>query len=71
MKVKVNYNLKTDEDLSKFLLVAINDVRSNEIDVETATAISQLADKYIKNEIMRCIKTKMAKQKNILNIDAR
>lgn len=64
-----SYELKTDADLSKFLLGAIRDVRKNELDVEKATVISQLADKYTKNEIMRCLKAKISKQNDDLNID--
>lgn len=63
------YDLKSDADLSKFLLGAIRDVRKNELDVEKATVISQLADKYTKNEIMRCLKAKIFKQNDNLNVD--
>jgi hypothetical protein len=69
-KVTPTYELKNDADLSKFLLGAIRDVRKNELDVEKATVISQLADKYTKNEIMRCLKAKIAKQNDSLNVDA-
>jgi len=62
MPVVPNYELKTDVDLSKFLLGAIRDVRKNELDLEKATVISQLADKYTKNEIMRLLKIKMLKR---------
>jgi len=64
-----NYELKSDQDLSKFLLGAIRDVRKNKLDVETATVISQLADKYTKNEIMRCLKAKINKQNDSLNME--
>ena len=72
MKTIVNptYELKNDSDLSKFLLGAIRDLRKNELDVERAVVISQLADKYTKNEIMRCLKTKITKQNDDLNVDA-
>jgi hypothetical protein len=66
--VQPNYELKNDIDLSKFLLGAIRDVRKNELDVETATVISQLADKYTKNEIMRCLKAKITKQNDNLDL---
>ena len=69
-KVTPTYDLKKDHDLSKFLLGAIRDVRNNELDVERATVISQLADKYTKNEIMRCLKAKITKDNDSLNIDA-
>ena len=69
-KVTPTYELKNDHDLSKFLLGAIRDVRKNELDVETATVISQLADKYTKNEIMKCLKAKISKQNDTLNMDA-
>ena len=62
------YDLKTDADLSKFLLGAIRDVRKNELDVEKATVISQLADKYTKNEIMRCVKAKLLDRVDELDI---
>lgn len=65
-----NYEMKNDIDLSKFLLGAIRDVRKNELDVERATVISQLADKYTKNEIMRCLKAKISKDNSALDIDA-
>lgn len=64
------YELQTDQDLSKFLLGAIRDVRKDELDVAKAHVISQLADKYTKNEIMRCLKAKMSKDKDVLNLDA-
>ena len=67
---KPSYDLKTDSDLSKFLLGAIRDVRKNELDVEKATVISQLADKYTKNEIMRCLKAKIKKQTDTLDVGA-
>jgi nicotinamide mononucleotide adenylyltransferase len=63
-----NYEIKTDEDLSKFLLGTIRDVRKNELDVERATVISQLADKYTKNEIMRLLKKKMDKKDDGLDM---
>ena len=64
------YDLKTDADLSKFLLGAIRDVRKNELDVEKATVISQLADKYTKNEIMRCLKAKMLHKADEIDVTA-
>jgi len=67
-KINPTYDLKNDHDLSKFLLGAIRDVRKNELDVETATVISQLADKYTKNEIMRCLKAKITKQNDALDL---
>ncbi|HRO18594.1 MAG TPA: hypothetical protein PLU07_10410 [Ferruginibacter sp.] len=70
IKINPTYELKNDSDLSKFLLGAIRDVRKNELDVEKATVISQLADKYTKNEIMRCLKAKITKQNDALNVDA-
>lgn len=68
-KINPTYDLKNDHDLSKFLLGAIRDVRKNELDVERATVISQLADKYTKNEIMRCLKAKITKQNDALNLE--
>lgn len=70
IKVTPTYDLKNDSDLSKFLLGAIRDVRKNELDVETATVISQLADKYTKNEIMRCLKAKITKQNDTLDLES-
>ena len=64
------FDLKTDADLSKLLLGAIRDVRKNELDVEKATVISQLADKYTKNEIMRCVKAKILDKADSLDIGA-
>jgi hypothetical protein len=64
------YDMKTDADLSGFLLGAIRDVRKNELDVEKATVISQLADKYTRNEVMRCLKAKITKHNDTLNIEA-
>lgn len=64
------FDLKTDADLSKFLLGAIRDVRKNELDVEKATVISQLADKYTKNEIMRCVKAKLLDRVDELDVSA-
>jgi hypothetical protein len=69
-KVQPTYDLKNDADLSKFLLGAIRDVRKNEIDLERATVISQLADKYTKNEVMRCIKAKLTKNNDALDWSA-
>ncbi|HVY53201.1 MAG TPA: hypothetical protein VHA13_01630 [Gammaproteobacteria bacterium] len=69
-KINPTYELKNDADLSKFLLGAIRDVRKNELDVEKATVISQLADKYTKNEIMRCLKAKITKKNDTLNVEA-
>jgi hypothetical protein len=62
------FDLKTDADLSKFLLGAIRDVRKNELDVDKATVISQLADKYTKNEMMRCVKAKLLDRVDELDI---
>ncbi len=56
-----SYELNHDQDLSKFLLGAIRDVRKDELAVDKATVISQLADKYTKNEIMRLMKNKFLK----------
>ena len=70
IKPTQSYDLQNDSDLSKFLLGAIRDVRKNELDVEKATVISQLADKYTKNEIMRCIKAKLNKDNDSFNIDS-
>lgn len=69
-KVTPTYELKNDADLSKFLLGAIRDVRKNELDVDKATVISQLADKYTKNEVMRCLKAKIQKSNDHLNVEA-
>ncbi len=70
IKIQPTYELNNDHDLSKFLLGAIRDVKKNELDVERATVISQLADKYTKNEIMRCLKAKITKDNGALNVDA-
>lgn len=59
--VRPMYDLKTDVDLSKFLLDTIRRVCKNELDLEKAVVISKLADKYTKNEVMRCIKAKVLK----------
>lgn len=65
-KTNPTYELKNDADLSEFLLGAVRDVRKNKLDVEKAAVISRLADKYIKNEIMRCLKAKITKQNHAL-----
>ncbi len=62
------FDLKSDADLSKFLLGAIRDVRKNELEVDKATVISQLADKYTKNEMMRCVKARLLDQVDQLDI---
>jgi hypothetical protein len=62
------FDLQTDADLSKFLLGSIRDVRKNELDVDKATVISQLADKYTKNEMMRCVKAKLLGRLDSLDI---
>ena len=64
------FDLQTDADLSKFLLGVIRDVRKHELDVEKATVISQLADKYTKNEIMRCLKAKLLDRLDTIDINA-
>lgn len=69
-KVIPTYDMKNDSDLSKFLLGAIRDVRKNELDVEKADVISKLADKYTKNEIMRCVKAKLKGDINSIDIGA-
>lgn len=58
-KQQPTFDLRTDADLSKFLLGAIRDVRKGDLEIDQATVISQLADKYTKNEMMRCVKAKM------------
>lgn len=68
-KVTPTYELKTDVDLSKFLLGAIRDVRKKELDHEKAAVIAQLADKYTKNEVMRCLKSRLTKNIQALEID--
>lgn len=68
--INPTYDLQTDNDLSKFLLGAIRDVRKAELDVEKAQAISQLTDKYIKLKIARCLEEKLSNNKNVVNIDA-
>ncbi len=70
IKTIPTYELKNDLDLSKFLLGAIRDVRKDELAVDKATVISQLADKYTKNEIMRCLKAKMTKDNRSLDLDS-
>ena len=67
---KPTFNLDTDSDLSKFLLGAIRDVRKDDLEIDKAAAISQLADKYIKNEMMRCVKAKMLDRVDTLDIGA-
>ena len=67
---KPTFNLDTDSDLSKFLLGAIRDVRKDYLEIDKAAAISQLADKYIKNEMMRCVKAKMLDRVDTLDIGA-
>lgn len=64
------YEIDTDLGLSKFLLGAIRDVRKNELDVDKATVISQLADKYTKNEMMRCVKAKLLNDMESLDVGA-
>lgn len=64
------YDLQTDNDLSKFLLGAIRDVRKTELDVDRAQAISQLADKYIKLKIAKCLEERLSKNKTLINIDS-
>ena len=64
------FDLQSDQDLSKFLLGAIRDVRKNELDVDRATVISQLADKYTKNEMMRCVKAKILEQADSIDVKA-
>lgn len=70
MNILPTYDLKKDGDLSKFLLGAIRDVRKGELELDKATVISQLADKYTKNEVMRCIKAKMMKNTDNLDLSA-
>lgn len=69
-ELKPTTDLQTDEDLSKFLLKAIKDVREGEVQVELAIAISKLADKYTKNEMMRCVKAKMREKQNTFDIES-
>ena len=68
--IEPTYDLQTDNDLSKFLLGAIRDVRKATLDVDKAQAISQLPDKYIKLKIARCLEAKISKRTDILNVDS-
>jgi hypothetical protein len=63
------YDLQTDQDLSKFLLGAIRDLRLKKITVEEADGLSKLADKYTKNEVMRLLKEKLRKANNTFNLE--
>ena len=67
---KPTFDLQTDADLSKFLLGAIRDVRKGLLDVEKATVVSQLADKYTKNEMMRCVKAKLMDRIDTIDVGA-
>lgn len=67
---KPTFDLQTDADLSKFLLGAIRDVRKGDLDVDRATVVSQLADKYTKNEMMRCVKAKLLDRLDTIDIGA-
>ena len=67
-KTTPTYELKSDSDLSKFLLGAIRYVRKAELDVERAEAISQLSDKYIKLKIARCLEAKITKRTDLLDV---
>ncbi len=69
IKPNPSYDLQTDADLSKFLLGAIRDLRNKEIELDYAIGISQLADKYTKNEVMRCLKAKMNKRNSNFNME--
>ena len=68
--IEPTYDLQTDNDLSKFLLGAIRDVRKTELNVERAQAISQLADKYIKLKIARCLEKKLSKSEKVKKTDS-
>ena len=69
-KINPTFDLQTDADLSKFLLGAIRDVRKGDLGVDQATVVSQLADKYTKNEMMRCVKAKMLERLDTIDIKA-
>lgn len=70
IKKEPNFELQSDADLSKFLLGAIRDVRKDQLAVDKATVISQLADKYTKNEMMRCVKAKLMDNVESLDVGA-
>lgn len=53
------YELKNAEDLNKFLYGTLRDIRKKEITVEEAGAISQVADKIIKNNLTRIMYKKL------------
>lgn len=67
-RVEPTFDLSKDADLSKFLLGAIRDVRKGILEIDKATVISQLADKYTKNEMMRCVKAKMLDRLDSLDV---
>ncbi len=64
------FDLQADADLSKFLLGLIRDVRKDKVDVQKAEALAKLADKYTKNEMMRCVKAKLMQDANSLDVGA-
>ena len=68
VKRQPTYELITDQDLSKFLLGAIRDVRKSELEIEKAEVISKLADKYTKNQMMILVKEKMANRLDQLDV---
>lgn len=68
--VQPNYEIKNDNDLGKFLLGAVRDVRKGELDVEKAEAISQLTDKYIKLKIAKVLEAKITRKSNLLEVDS-
>lgn len=69
MKPTTAYEIKSEKDLGKFLLRAIQDVANNEMRVDKANVISKIADKYIKFEILGILKTKVASDGGVLNVD--
>ena len=68
VKRQPTYELTTDQDLSKFLLGAIRDVRKSELEIDKAEVISKLADKYTKNQMMILVKEKIAQKLDQLDV---
>lgn len=49
------YEIKTAEDLEKFLLGLLRDIRKKQVDLDTARALSLIADKINKNGVNQIV----------------
>jgi hypothetical protein len=66
MNIKPNYEVGTVEDLDKFLKGVLRGIRTKEVSLDEADAISKVADKIVKNNLTRIMYKKLTNSESPL-----